>query len=101
MGFEVDTKSTKYACNEEVFSYQIYTETPWSLKLQRAYRVNQFSTANSLKFLREEVQPTCKQSITVEHSVSDGVSQVRNFTGEVAFAVKPEDPAFIKFEIKL
>lgn len=40
VGFEVDTTSTKFVCREQVFSYKVETETPWSFTASRASRAN-------------------------------------------------------------
>lgn len=45
------------------------------------------------------MQPTTKQSLTLAHSIVTP-SLVRNCSGELAFALKPRDPAFLKFEVK-
>lgn len=45
------------------------------------------------------MQPTTKQSLTLAHSVVTP-RLVRNCSGELAFALKPQDPAFLKFEVK-
>ena len=99
--FEVDTKRTKYDSNEQLFSYELSSDTdPWTLRAECVNRANQFSSMNSEKFLVNETSPFQKYSITLEHNQFQPGSHVKRHSCEVAIPLSQSAPAFIKMELK-